>query len=228
MDAYPVEHDGAGTWTLLEPCGGRRRRPGPGDLLQCRGLAPGHPELAWTVRSMLAYRAVVDRYLTASPRWQHRSRQCRVQAAAIVRRTSSRLHSGRDSGLRHSVRRSYPSHVARIGPPDIEDELVEWMAENFAATTIRRSRPHRRRGRSLRRPGRTAGANPGARGDPPQVDVTTRLLSRTVNGRRLTEGSFILRTGRPGISAPSLPCLGVWFTAWRPARTVKDVTRDTG
>lgn len=121
------------------------------------------------------------------------------------------------------------SQVTWLGwPADIEDELVAWMADNFAAT--RSGDRARTAGVAARfdalvghqvRVRREAGAAA------PQ-DVTTRLLHETVDGRPLTDDDVvsILRNWTAGDLGSLAACLGVLVhrLATHPDR--QDVTRE--
>jgi cytochrome P450 len=130
-EACPVEHNGAGTWTLLRHA----------DVLAAALDAEAFSSAAGSHRAIpnsldgaehAAYRAVVDRYLTASA-LAAQAPQCRAHAAALVESLprGATVDAIAEFGTPFAVR----AQVTWLGwPSELEDELVAWMADNFAAT----------------------------------------------------------------------------------------------
>ena len=163
-----------------------------------------------------AYRAVVDRYLT-DDRVAREESQCRAHAAAIVDGLplGVAVKTIADIGTPYAVR----SQSSWLGwPSDLEDELVEWIRDNHAASRsgsrdamrqVAERFDHMIRG--LLEPRR----------DAPTTDVTGELLGDTVDGRPLTTDEIvsILRNwtaGDLGSLATSIGVL-VHFLAARPS-----------
>ena len=130
-----------------------------------------------------------------------------------------------DIGTPFAVR----TQVTWLGwPPDIEGELVEWMADNFAAT--RSGDPARTAevaasfdalvGRQVRLRREAGQAAP--------RDVTTRLLHETVDGRPLTDDEVvsILRNWTAGDLGSLAACLGVLVHRLATHADRQDITRD--
>ena len=163
-----------------------------------------------------AYRALVDRYLT-DDRVAREESQCRAHAAAIVDDLPRgvTVKTIADIGTPYAVR----SQSSWLGwPSDLEDELVEWIRDNHAASRsgsrdamrqVAERFDHMIRG--LLEPRR----------DAPTPDVTGELLGDTVDGRPLTTDEIvsILRNwtaGDLGSLATSVGVL-VHFLAARPS-----------
>jgi cytochrome P450 len=172
-----------------------------------------------------AYRTVVNRYLTASA-VVAQELQCRAQAAAIVDalpRTST-VDAIAEFGTPFAVR----TQATWLGwPADIEEELVVWMADNFAATRSGdRARTAEVAARFDALVGHQVRVRREAGGAAPR-DVTTRLLHETVHGRPLTDEEVvsILRNWTAGDLGSLAACLGVMVhrLATNPDR--QDVTR---
>jgi cytochrome P450 len=224
-DACPVEHDGAGTWTLLGHAEVVAAALDPQAFSSAVGSHRAIPN-SLDGAEHAAYRAVVDRHLTASA-VAAQEPQCRAQAAAIVDALprGSEVDAIAAFGTPFAVR----TQVTWLGwPPDVEDELVEWMADNVAAT---RSGDHARTADVAARfddlVGRQVRIRREAGQDAPR-DVTTRLLHETVDGRPLTDDEVvsILRNWTAGDLGSLAACLGVLVhrLATHPDR--QDVTRD--
>ncbi len=129
-----------------------------------------------------AYRAVVDRYLT-DDRVAREEEQCRGHAVAIVdalpRGVTVKTIAA--IGIPYAVR----SQSSWLGwPPDLEDELVEWIRDNHAAT---RSGNRERTTEVADRFDRMIHDLLAARRGAPSTDVTGQLMNDTVNGRPLTD-----------------------------------------
>ncbi|PYF99086.1 Cytochrome P450 [Georgenia satyanarayanai] len=155
-----------------------------------------------------SYRAVVDRYLTPE-------RMAALEP--VVERVAAELVAGLDVpgavdavavGGRFAVR----AQCAWLGwPADLEDELLEWMADNHAAS---RSGDRARTAevaarfdaiiRSLTDARRQAGADAPA-------DVTTELVRDHVDGRPLTDEEIVsvLRNWTGGDLGSMALCAGV-------------------
>lgn len=163
-----------------------------------------------------AYRAVVDRFFTPE-RVAREEGQCRAHAVAIVdglpRGVTVRTIAG--IGVPYAVR----SQSTWLGwPPELEDELVEWMRDNHAAT---RSGDRNRTREVAERFDRIIRSLLDARRGEPPKDVTAELMHERVDGRPLEEDEIvsILRNwtaGDLGSLATSVGVL-VHFMAWHPS-----------
>lgn len=224
-EACPVEHDGAGTWTLLRHA----------DVVAAALDAETFSSAAGSHRAIpnsldgeehAGYRAVVDRYLTESAVTDQEA-QCRAHAAAIVDALPRGVTVGAIAqiGTPFAVR----TQVTWLGwPPDLGDELVAWTAENLEAT---RSGDRTRTAEVAARFDALVGGEVRARreaGDAAPDDVTTRLMRETVDGRPLTdeEAVSILRNWTAGDLGSLAASLGVLVhrLATHPDR--QDVTRE--
>jgi cytochrome P450 len=224
-DACPVEHDGAGTWTLLRHADVTAAAGDPETFSSAAGSHRAIPNSLDGVEHA-AYRAVVDRYLTPAA-VAAQEPQCRAHAAAIVDALprGAAVDAIAEFGTPFAVR----TQVTWLGwPAGIEGELVAWMADNFAAT---RSEDHTRTAEVAARFDALVGAQVRARRDAGQdapADVTTRLLHETVHGRPLTDAEVvsILRNWTAGDLGSLAASLGVLVhrLATHPDR--QDVTRD--
>jgi cytochrome P450 len=224
-DACPVEHDGAGGWALLRHADVVAAALDPETFSSAAGSHRAIPN-SLDGAEHAAYRAVVDRYLTASA-VAAQEPQCRAQAAAIVDALprGATVDAIAQLGTPFAVR----TQVAWLGwPADIEDELVEWMAENFAAT---RSGDRVRTTEVAAHFDALVGSQVRVRreaGDAAAPDVTSRLLHETVDGRPLTDEDVvsILRNWTAGDLGSLAACLGVLVhrLATHPDR--QDVTRE--
>jgi cytochrome P450 len=224
-DACPVEHDGAATWTLLRHADVVTAALQPETFSSAAGSHRAIPN-SLDGAEHVAYRAVVDRYLTASAVAAQET-QCRLNAAAIVDTLprGSAVDAIAEFGTPFSVR----TQVTWLGwPSELEDELVAWMADNFAAT---RSGDRAQTAEVAARFDALVGAQVRARreaGGAAPDDVTTRLLHETVDGRPLTDEEVvsILRNWTAGDLGSLAACLGVLVhrLATHPDR--QDVTRD--
>jgi cytochrome P450 len=163
-----------------------------------------------------AYRDVVDRYLTPERVARHEPR-CRAVAvdivAALPRGTTVKTVAS--IGVPFAVR----SQSAWLGwPPDLEDDLVEWMRDNHAAT---RSRDHSRTAAVAERFDRMIGTLVEERRGTPVTDVTGELMRERVHGRLLTEEEVvsILRNWTAGDLGSLATSVGVivYFLAATPA-----------
>ena len=223
-EACPVEHDGAETWTLL------RHADVVAAALDARtfsSAAGSHRAIPNSLDGAehAAYRAVVDRYLTEVAVAEQES-QCRAHAAAIVDALprGSRVDAIADLGTPYAVR----TQATWLGwPPEIEDQLVSWMADNHDAT---RSGDRARTAEVAARFDDLVGAQVRARreaGAAAPDDVTTRLLHEDVDGRPLTDEEVvsILRNWTAGDLGSLAASLGVIVhrLATHPER--QDVTR---
>lgn len=161
-----------------------------------------------------AYRAVVDRYLT-DQRVAREESQCRAHATAIVDALPRgvTVKTIADIGTPYAVR----SQSSWLGwPSELEEELVEWIRDNHAASgsgsrdamrQVAERFDHMIRG--LLEPRR----------DAPITDVTGELLGDTVDGRPLTTDEIvsILRNwtaGDLGSLATSVGVLVHFLAAW--------------
>ncbi|WP_019158402.1 cytochrome P450 [Brevibacterium senegalense] len=157
------------------------------------------------------FRALVDRYFT-------RKRMTALEPA--VQRVAAELVSQFDVpgpidavevGARFAVR----AQSAWLGwPTDLEDELLQWMADNHAAT---RSRDGARTAEVAQRFDAIIRSLINARreaGDAAPDDVTTELLRDRVNGRELTDEEIvsILRNWTGGDLGSIALCTGVILT----------------
>jgi cytochrome P450 len=133
-----------------------------------------------------AYRALVERYLTAE-RVARQEPSCRAHAVAIVdalpRDATVKTIGG--IGVPYAVR----SQSSWLGwPPELEDELVAWMQDNHAAT---RSGDRARTVEVAERFDHLIRTLLDARRDRPAADVTGELLEETVAGRPLTDEEVV-------------------------------------
>jgi cytochrome P450 len=133
-----------------------------------------------------AYRAVVDRYLT-DERVAREQAQCHGHAAAIVD-TLPRgvtVETIASIGVPFAVR----SQSSWLGwPLDLEQELVEWIQDNNAAT---RSGDRDRTAEVANRFDRMIHELLDVRRDAPPTDVTGELMADTVDGRPLTDNEVV-------------------------------------
>jgi cytochrome P450 len=220
-----VEHDGAGTWTLLRHADVVAAALDPETFSSAAGSHRAIPN-SLDGAEHAAYRAVVDRYLTASA-VAAQEPQCRAHAAAIVDALPRRstVDAIAEFGTPFAVR----TQVTWLGwPAAIEDELVAWMADNFAAT---RPGDRARTAEVAARFDALVGGQVRVRreaGESAPRDVTTSLLHETVDGRALTDEEVvsILRNWTAGDLGSLAACLGVLVhrLATHPDR--QEVTRD--
>jgi cytochrome P450 len=223
-DACPVEHDGAGTWTLLRHTDVVAAALDPETFSSAAGSHRAIPN-SLDGAEHAAYRSIVDRYL-AEPEVAAQEPQCRAHAAAIVDGLprGSTVDAIAELGTPFAVR----TQVTWLGwPPDIQDELVAWMADNFAAS---RSGDRTRTAEVAARFDALVGRQVRLRreaGEAAPRDVTTRLLHETVDGRALTDEEVvsILRNWTAGDLGSLAASLGVLVhrLATHPER--QDVTR---
>ena len=161
-----------------------------------------------------AYRAVVDRYLT-DERVTREEPQCRAHAARIVDALPRgvTVKTIANIGTPYAVR----SQSSWLGwPSDLEDELVEWIQDNHAAT---RSGNRDRMGEVAERFDHMIRALLESRRGAPITDVTGELLGDTVDGRPLTTEEIvsILRNwtaGDLGSLATSVGVLVHFLASW--------------
>lgn len=133
-----------------------------------------------------AYRAVVDRYLTEE-RVAREEPQCRAHAAAIVDALPRgvTVKTIAQIGTPFAVR----SQSSWLGwPADLEDELVEWIRDNHAAT---RSGNRNRTREVAERFDHMIRVLLEIRRGAPTNDVTSELLRDTVEGRPLTTEEIV-------------------------------------
>jgi cytochrome P450 len=167
-----------------------------------------------------AYREVVDRFFTAE-RVAREEPRCRRHAITIVDGLPRgvTVKTIASIGIPYAVR----SQSSWLGwSPDLETELVEWMADNRAAT---RSGDRARTAEVAERFDQMIRGLLRARRTTPTSDVTSELMDETVHGRPLTDEEIvsILRNwtaGDLGSLATSVGVL-VHFLASQP-----DVQRD--
>ena len=134
-----------------------------------------------------AYRAVVDRYLT-DERIAHEEPQCRKHAAAIVDALPRgvTVKTIASIGIPFAVR----SQSSWLGwPPDLEEQLVEWIRENHAAT--RSGNRDRTREVAERFDHMIRALLETRQDDAANTDVTGELMRDTVNGRPLTTEEIV-------------------------------------
>ena len=162
-----------------------------------------------------AYRAVVDRYLT-DERVEHEESHCRAQAAAIVDALprGATVETIANIATPFAVR----SQSSWLGwPSDLEDELVEWIRDNDAAS---RSGSRDRMRLVAERFDHMIRSLLETRRDAATTDVTSELLGDTVGGRPLTTEEIvsILRNWTAGDLASLAASAGVLvhFLAARP------------
>lgn len=158
-----------------------------------------------------AFRALVERYFT---------KERMVALEPVMQRVADELVSHLDIpgpidavnvGSRFAVR----AQSAWLGwPADLEDDLLQWMADNHAAT---RSRDPARTAEVARRFDAIIQSLIEARrgaGDAVPDDVTTELVQDHVNGRRLTDEEIvsILRNWTGGDLGSIALCTGAILT----------------
>lgn len=134
-----------------------------------------------------AFRTVVDRYLT-DERVAREESQCRVHAAAIIDALPREVtvKTIASIGIPYAVR----SQSAWLGwPGDLEDDLVQWIQDNHAATRsgsrTRTAEVAERFDHMIRALLETR------RKDASNVDVTGELLGDSVDGRPLTTEEIV-------------------------------------
>ncbi len=132
------------------------------------------------------YRAIVDRYLTPE-RVAREEPGCRSVATAIVdelpRGATVKAVAG--IGVPFAVR----SQSSWLGwPAGLEEDLVEWMGDNHAAT---RSGDRRLTAVVAERFDRMIRAVLQARRETPATDITGELMHDSVHGRLLTEDEIV-------------------------------------
>jgi cytochrome P450 len=224
-EACAVEHDGAGTWTLLGHAEVVAAARDPETFTSAAGSHRAIPN-SLDGAEHAAYRAVVDRYLTDSA-VAAQEQQCQMHAASIVDALprGQTVDAIAQIGTPFAVR----TQATWLGwPAGIEDELVAWMADNYAAT---RSGDRARTAEVAARFDGLVGRQVRARreaGEGAPDDVTTRLLHETVNGRPLTDDEVvsILRNWTAGDLGSLAASLGVLVhrLATHPDR--QDIARD--
>ena len=224
-EACPVEHDGAGTWTVLRHAEVVAAAVDPEAFSSAAGSHRAIPN-SLDGEEHAAYRAVVDRYLTDEAVAAQEA-QCRAHAAAIVDAVprGTTVDAIADIGTPFAAR----TQATWLGwPNDLEDDLVAWMADNLTAT---RSGDRIRTAEVAARFDALVGGLVRARrdaGDRAPDDVTTRLLHETVDGRPLTDVEVvsILRNWTAGDLGSLAASLGVLIhrLATNPER--QDVTRE--
>ncbi len=133
-----------------------------------------------------SYREVVDRYLTPE-RVAREEPQCRAHAAAIVAALP------RDATVKAIARIGTPYAVRAQSSwlgwaPDLEDELVAWMRDNHAAT---RSGDRARTTEIAERFDHLIHGLIEERRGAPFSDVTSELMSDTVDGQPLTDEEIV-------------------------------------
>lgn len=133
-----------------------------------------------------AYRAVVDHYLT-DERVTREEPQCRAHAAAIIdalpRETTVKTIA--QIGTPYAVR----SQSTWLGwPANLEEQLIEWIRDNHTAT---RSGNRERMAEVAERFDHMIRGLLATRRDSPTTDVTSELLSNTVDGRLLTTEEIV-------------------------------------
>lgn len=224
-DACPVEHDGAGTWTLLSHADVVAAALDPETFSSAAGSHRAIPN-SLDGAEHAAYRAIVDRYLTDRAVAALEA-QCQAQAAAIVDSLPRGVpvDAVAELGTPFAVR----AQVAWLGwPRAIEDELVEWTVDNFAAT---RSGDPARAADVAARFDALVGAQVRARreaGSAAGGDVTGRLLHEEVDGRPLTDEEVvsILRNWTAGDLGSLAISLGVLVNRLATHPDRQEVTRD--
>lgn len=133
-----------------------------------------------------AYRRVVDRYLS-DERVAREEAQCRAHAAAIIDALPRgvTVKTIASIGIPYAVR----SQSTWLGwPPDLEDQLVEWIRDNHAAT---RSGSRERMRRVAERFDQIIRRLLDERRDRPPADPTGELLADSVDGRPLTDDEIV-------------------------------------
>lgn len=163
-----------------------------------------------------AYRAIVDRYLTAA-RVAELEPTCRAVAVSIVEELprDETVKTLAGIGVPFAVR----AQSAWLGwPTALETELVEWMRENQAAT---RSGDRARTAASADQFDRMVHAQLEPRRGAPATDVTAELMNETVHGQPLSDDEVvsILRNWTAGDLGSLATSIGVivHFLAARPA-----------
>lgn len=204
-EVCPVAHDGAGGWMLLrheEVTAAATHPEAFSSKVSTRRAIPNGLDGA----EHAAYRAIVDKYLTPE-RVGREEAQCRAHASAIIDALprGSTVRTVSTVGVLFAVR----AQSTWLGwPADLEDELVDWMRENHAATrsgdhTLTRAVADRFDALITR----LLEARRGAGGD----DVTAELMYETIDGRTLAadEVVSILRNWTAGDLGSLATSIGV-------------------
>jgi cytochrome P450 len=158
-----------------------------------------------------ALRAVVDRYFTPE-RMRAAEPAIRQVAAALVAQLDL---PGRIDAVEVGSRFAVRAQSVWLGwPADLEDELLQWMADNRAAT---RSRDRARTAEVARRFDAIIRSLTDVRrraGDDAPADVTSDLVRERVDGRALTDEEIvsILRNWTGGDLGSMALCAGVVLT----------------
>lgn len=182
----PVAHDGEGTWTVLRHAEVVAAATDPGtysSTVTARRAIPNSLDGA----DHAAFRAIVDRYMTPE-RVAREESQCRAHAAAIVDALprGSTVRTVAHLGVPFAVR----TQSAWLGwPPDLEDVLVAWMADNHAAT--RSGDRERTAAVAERFDAMIQGLLEARREAAPDADVTAELMHETIGGRPLTDEEIV-------------------------------------
>ncbi|WP_245703270.1 cytochrome P450 [Raineyella antarctica] len=200
----PVAHDGSGTWTLFAH----------GDVVAAANDAK---TFSSRVSSHLnvpngmdgdehaAYRGIVERYM-GPDRVEALAPTCHAIAADVIASTPRHeVFRAVTLGARFAVR----AQSAWLGwPAQLEDTLVEWMADNHAAT---RSGDHVLTAQVAQRFDTIIRSLIDRARRTPGDDVTTQLLAERVDGRHLTEEEVvsILRNWTAGDLGSIAVSLGV-------------------
>jgi cytochrome P450 len=170
-----------------------------------------------------AYRRVVDRYLTAA-RVAREEAQCRWHAATLVdalpRGETVKLIAW--LGVPYAVR----TQSTWLGWPSVlEEELVGWMRDNYAAT---RSRDRTRTAEVAERFDAIIRGLLDDRREGQVRDVTAELMRETVDGRRLTDDEVvsILRNWTAGDLGSLAACVGVVVHHLASTPSVQEHLRD--
>lgn len=163
-----------------------------------------------------AYRAVVDRFLTPG-RVAREEPRCRALAVAIVDGLprGETVKTIGTVGVPFAVR----AQSTWLGwPPEIEQDLVDWIRDNHAAT---RSGDRHRTAEVAERFDRMIRGLLDVRRGAPATDVTGELMRETVHGRPLTDEEIvsILRNWTAGDLGSLATSIGVivHFLAATPA-----------
>lgn len=205
--ACPVAHED-GIWTLYGHAAVSAAARDPGTFSNAVSTHLNVPN-GMDGEQHARYRKLIDRYFTPE-RVAEQEPQCRAAAELMVRALprGGRVEVVRGLGAPYAVR----VQSTWLGwPRELERELLEWMADNHAATrsgdrartaevatrfdTIIRSLIARRRRAAVMGP----------------LDVTGQLVHDRIDGRRLTDAEIvsILRNWTAGDLGSLALCLGV-------------------
>ncbi|QGF25037.1 cytochrome P450 [Raineyella fluvialis] len=183
-EACPVAHDGAGTWTLFRHADVVAAAHDPATF---SSQVSHHLTLPNGLDGAehATYRAIVERYMTPQ-RVEALAPACHAIAAEVIASTPRHeTFRAVALGTRYAVR----AQSAWLGwPPQLEDTLIQWMADNHAAT---RSGDHELTAQVAERFDTIIRALLSHARHTPGPGVTTELLAERLAGRPLHEEEIV-------------------------------------